>query len=178
MPTAVPVQGAGGTAPAYPGNTLRLSVDGPLVAGTVVKAGMAGHPDWKGPTDDTTIPYDIPLFVQNADVVPHCAQSYGNRLQASINLNLNASTAISGFVVDGTQNISPKPPDQGLDWAGGSLPFSIKPGLDHVILCGYVRYIIDATSRGTSCRSRCGSRPAAPSMPRFGAGRGWRRGAT
>src|SRR5215813_10675875 len=101
---AVLAQGAGGTAPAYPNNTLKLSVDGPLVAGTVVKAALSGHADWKGPTDDTTIAYDISLFVQNADVVPHCAQSYGGQLQASINLNLNASTSISGFVVDGTQN--------------------------------------------------------------------------
>src|SRR5262245_16847579 len=126
--------GFGGTAPAYPANTLALSVDGPLVAGTVVNVGMFGHADWKGPTGDTTTPYDLALFVQNADVVPHCAQSYSGELQASINLNLNASTAISGFVVSSTQHVSPRVPDQGLDWSGDSLPFSIKPGLDHVIL--------------------------------------------
>lgn len=133
----------GGTAPAYPGNTLTLSVPGPIVAGTVVKAHMSGHADWGGPTDNLTIPYDLALSVHNADIVPQCGQSYGAELQMNINVRVNASTSISNFVVDSNQNISPTPPNAGLDWSGDSLPFSIQPGLDHVLLCGYVRYVTD-----------------------------------
>ena len=91
-----------------------------------------------------TIGYSLSLYVQNADVDPNCAISYSAQLQKAINLSgLNASTAISGFVVSDNQSVSPTPPALGLDWSGDSLPFAVKPGLDNVILCAYQRYIID-----------------------------------
>lgn len=136
----------GGTAPAYPGNTITLSVPGPLVAGTVVTARMSGHAQWPGTTDDLTIPYDLALSVHNADVVPQCAQSYDQELQLNINVGVNASMSISNFVVDSNLHIAPNPPNAGLDWSGDSLAFSIKPGLDHVLLCGYVRYVTDSVA--------------------------------
>jgi hypothetical protein len=133
----------GATAPAYPSNTITLTAPGPIVAATAVKVKWTGHADWKAATDATTIPYDLALFVQNADVLAHCAPTYGRQLQNSINLNLNASSSPTGFVVDGTQHVAPNPPNQGLDWSGDSLAFALKPGSSHVVLCGYQRFIID-----------------------------------
>jgi hypothetical protein len=134
----------GATAPAYPGNTVSLTASGPLVAGRVERVKMSGHAQWKDvATSEFTIGYDLSLYVQNADVVPHCAVSYGGQLQTAINVGLNASTSISGFVMDGDLTINPAIPDPGVDWAGESLPFSIKPGMTNVILCAYQRYIID-----------------------------------
>jgi hypothetical protein len=95
-------------------------------------------------------------------VDPNCSPTYSGQLQKSINLpGLNASASISGFVVQENQRINPNPPEQGLDWSGDSLPFAVKPGLDNVILCGYVRYVTDdvawyqlpVTIQQPSCRA-------------------------
>jgi hypothetical protein len=133
----------GWTAPAYPGNTMTMAQQGTIVAGTVVRIGMSGHAEWNEPTDDTTTPYDLSLFVQNADIEPACAASYGQQLQMGININLNATTSISGWVMQGDIKLIPSPPATGADWSAESLPFVIKPGLEHVLLCGYQRYVID-----------------------------------
>jgi hypothetical protein len=134
----------GRTAPAYPGNTLTLEHDGPIVAGTVARVRISGHAEWGGPTDEFTTPYDLYLFVQNPDVEPNCAPWYGAQLQMGINLNLSAADSISGWVMEADLHVSPTPPASGVDWAGESVPFSVKPGLgDQVLLCGYQRYIID-----------------------------------
>jgi hypothetical protein len=134
----------GWTAPAYPGNTLTMEHDGPIVAGTVARVRMSGHAEWnRPPTDEFTTPYDLYLFVQNPDVEPACAPSYGSQLQMGINLDLNASSSISGWVMEADLHINPAPPASGIEWSGESLPFSVKPGLDRVLLCGFVRYIID-----------------------------------
>jgi hypothetical protein len=92
-------QPGGWTAPAYPGNTLTMTRDGPIVAGTVVTVQLAGHAEWGAPTDDTTTPYDLSLFVQNPDVVPECGSSYGTQLRIGINIDLNATTSISGWAM-------------------------------------------------------------------------------
>jgi hypothetical protein len=138
-------QEAGGwTAPSYPGNTMTIEHDGPIVAGTVVRVKLSGHAEWnRPPTDEFETPYDLWLFAQNPDVVPQCEGSYGRQLSAGINIDLNASTAISGWVMEGDLSINPAPPASGIDWSGESVPFAIKPGLDRVLLCGYQRYIID-----------------------------------
>jgi hypothetical protein len=138
-------QEAGGwTAPAYPGNTLMLTRDGPIVAGTVVTVGMSGHTEWnRPPTDQFTTPYDLYLYVQNPDVVPNCAGSYGSQLQMGINVDLSASSSISGWVMEADLHVNPAPPASGVDWSGESVPFSVKPGLDRVLLCAFQRYIID-----------------------------------
>ena len=134
----------GGTAPAYPGNTLKVEAAGPLVSGRVERVKLSGHAQWDEVTGPATIGYTLSLYVQNADVDANCSPTYSGQLQKSINLSgLNASTAISGFVVQENQRIDPTPPEQGLDWSGDSLPFAVKPGLDNVILCAYQRYIID-----------------------------------
>jgi hypothetical protein len=141
-------QEAGGwTAPAYPGNTMTLTRDGPIVAGTVVTVGMSGHAEWnRPPTDASTIGYDLYLFVQNPDVVPNCARSYGAQLQMGINVGLSGSNSISGWVMEADLQVNPAPPASGIDWSGESVPFSVKPGLDRVLLCAYQRYIIDDAS--------------------------------
>jgi hypothetical protein len=132
------------TAPAYAGNTLNLSHDGPIVAGTIARVNISGHADWGAPTDDLTTPYDLYMFVQNAESGLECAPWYGEQLQASINLGLSASSSISGWVMQGDLAISPAPPASGIDWSGETVPFSIKPGLgSKVLLCAYQRYIID-----------------------------------
>jgi hypothetical protein len=145
LPAPASAQQAGGwTAPSYPGNTLTLAHDGAIVAGTVARVKLSGHAEWnRPPTDEFTTPYDLWLFVQNPDVVPECAQSVSAQRQAGINIDLNATTSISGWVMEGDLNINPAPPASGIDWSGESLPFSVKPGLDRVLLCGYQRYIID-----------------------------------
>jgi hypothetical protein len=133
----------GGTAPSYPGNTLKLEATGPWVAGTPVKVKMSGHAEWGEPTSTTTTAYSLSLYVQDPTVDPACSPSYGQQLQKSINLPLNASTAISGFVVQDGLNITPTPPNAGEDWSGDSTPFAVKLGVENVLLCGYQRYITD-----------------------------------
>jgi hypothetical protein len=142
-PPAAAQEAGGWTAPAYPGNTLTMVHDGPIVAGTVVRVKLSGHAEWDEPTDELTTPYDLSLFAQNPDIEPACAPSYGSQLQMGINIDLNASTSISGWVMDGDLHVYPSPPATGIDWSGESVPFSIKPGLDRVLLCGFQRYIID-----------------------------------
>jgi hypothetical protein len=133
----------GWAAPAYPGNTLTMQHDGAIVAGSVARVRMSGHADWGEPTDELTTPYDLYLYVQNPDVEPACAPSYGSQLQMGINLNLSATDSISGWVMEGDLHVNPAPPASGIDWSGESVPFSVNPGLDRVLLCGFQRYIID-----------------------------------
>jgi hypothetical protein len=136
-------QAGGWTAPAYPGNTMALQLAGPIVAGTVVKVRMSGHAEWGEPTDETTTPHSLSLFVQNPEIEPNCARSYGTQLQMGINLDLSASASISGWVMQDNFRVNPAPPASGIDWSGESVPFSVKLGLDRVLLCGFQRYVID-----------------------------------
>lgn len=133
----------GGTAPAYPGNTLELEQTGTIVTGTVAKVKMSGHAEWGEPTDEFTQSYSLSMYLRNADVLPTCAVSYGQQLQNGINIDLSASASISGWIMQDDLSINASPPATGIDWSGESLPFSIKPGLDNVMLCAYQRYIID-----------------------------------
>jgi hypothetical protein len=134
----------GGTAPAYPGNTLRLEQTRPIVAGTVVTVRLAGHAEWDEPTDDTTIPYSLAIYAQNADVHPSCETSYGAQLSKAINIpTLGASEAITDWVVSETIRVNPAPPNTGIDWAIDSTPFVISPGVQNLLLCGFQRYVID-----------------------------------
>jgi hypothetical protein len=136
--------GTGGTAPAYPGNTLALAQIAPIVAGTTTKVRLSGHAQWNEPTDDLTIPYTLSIYVQNADVDPRCEPSKGAQLQKAINVaTLGASETITDFVLDDDFNVRPSPPNPGIDWAIDSLPFVVSPGVSHVLLCGYQRYITD-----------------------------------
>jgi hypothetical protein len=134
----------GGTAPSYPGNTLRLEADGPLVAGTVVKVRMAGHAEWAGSTDETTIPYSLWIYAQNGDVHPSCEASYGAQQSKAINLpTLGASETLTDWVLAGDLQVNPAAPASGMDWSGESLPFVITPGVRNLLLCAYQRYVID-----------------------------------
>jgi hypothetical protein len=88
--------GTGGTAPAYPGNTLALAQIAPIVAGTTTKVRLSGHAQWNEPTDDLTIPYTLSIYVQNADVDPRAEPSKGAQLQKAINVaTLGASETIT-----------------------------------------------------------------------------------
>jgi hypothetical protein len=136
-------QPGGWTAPAYPGNTLTLTRDDRVVAGTVVEVGMSGHAEWRGPTDELTPPYTLSLFVQDADVDPACAPSYGQQLRKAINVSLSASDSVSGWVMQDDIVLDPVPPATEIDWSGESLPFVVRPGVERVVLCGYQRHIID-----------------------------------
>jgi hypothetical protein len=122
---------------------MTMQRDGPIVAGRVERVRVSGRAEWGGPTDELTTPYDLYLFVQNPDVEPACAPSYGAQLQMGINLDLSASDSISGWVMEGDLHVNPAPPASGIDWSGESVPFSVKLGLDRVLLCGFQRYIID-----------------------------------
>jgi hypothetical protein len=141
--TAMAQEAGGWTAPAYPGNTMSLQLDGPIVAGTVVKVRMSGHAEWGEPTDETTTPYSLSLFVQNPEIEPNCARSYSTQLQMGINLDLNASASISGWVMQDNLYVNPAAPASGIVWSGESVPFSVKLGLGRVLLCGFQRYVID-----------------------------------
>jgi hypothetical protein len=136
-------QPIGGTAPAYPGNTLKLEHASPIVAGTVVRVKLSGHAEWNEPTDVSTIPYTVSMYVQNAGVDGACSASYGQQLTKSINLPLNAGLGISGWVVSDDITINPAIPGSGIDWSTPSVPFAVRPGVSRVLLCGYQRYIID-----------------------------------
>lgn len=136
-------QTVGGTAPAYPGNTLRLELPSPIVAGTVVKVRLSGHAEWNEPTDVSTIPYTVSMYLQNADVDGSCSSSYGGQLSKSINLPLNASLGITGWVLSDDITINPAIPSSGIDWSAESVPFAVRPGVSRALLCGYQRYIID-----------------------------------
>jgi hypothetical protein len=134
----------GGTAPAYPGNSLRLERDGPIVAGTVATVRMAGHAEWAGPTDETTVPYSLWIYAQNADIHPSCEASYGAQQSKAINIPaLAASETLTDWVVAGDLYVNPGPPSSGLDWAGDSLPFVVTPGVSNLLLCAYQRYVVD-----------------------------------
>jgi hypothetical protein len=137
-------QAGGGAAPSYPGNSIVLRAGAPIVAGFPTRVQLSGRADWGGPTDVSTIPYSLAIYAQNADVDPRCEPSYGAQLQKSINLpNLGASETLTDFVLNGDLVVNPSPPAQSIDWAGESLPFVITPGVSRVLLCGYMRYVID-----------------------------------
>jgi hypothetical protein len=143
-PPAHAQSGTGGTAPAYPGNALALEQIAPIVAGTTTKVKLSGHAQWNEPTDDLTIPYTLSIYVENADVDPRCEQSKGSQLQKAINIpTLGASETITDFVLDDDFSVRPSPPNPGIDWSIDSLPFVVTPGVTHVLLCGYQRYITD-----------------------------------
>lgn len=134
----------GGTAPAYPGNTLTVQQIAPIVAGTTTKVRLSGHAEWGGPTDNLTIPYTLSLYVQNADVDPNCEQSYGGQLQKAINVpTLGAAEAITDWVLSDNVNLTPNVPASGIDWSYDSILFVVTPGVSHVVLCGYQRFIVD-----------------------------------
>jgi hypothetical protein len=141
--SAAAQQPVGGTAPAYPGNTLKLEHPSPIVAGTVVRVKLSGHAEWNEPTDVSTIPYTVSMYLQNADVDGVCSPSYGGQLSKSINLPLNASLGITGWVLSDDVTINPAIPSSGIDWSIESVPFAVRPGVSSALLCGYQRYIID-----------------------------------
>jgi hypothetical protein len=136
--------GSGLTAPAYPGNTIRIERTDPFVASTTQRVRLAGHAQWDPETFKTIPDYDLFLYVQDAAVDGTCAPWYGMQSQKAINLpGLSASASISGWVVEGDQSLSPPPGMTATDWAGDSLPFSVKLGVRRVLLCAYQRFIID-----------------------------------
>lgn len=135
--------GTGGTAPSYLGNTLIVETTAPVVANQVMTVRMSGHADWGGPAGVAASDYSLSLYVQNAALDPHCAHSYGSQLQKTINLPVNASVGVSGWVVHDNLYVKPSPPSQTLDWAGETVPFAIRPGIPNVVLCAFQRYVID-----------------------------------
>lgn len=131
------------TADAYPGNTLRVTHDGPLVAGTIARVKLSGHARWKDPNDTFLSGYGLYLYVQDAEADPSCEPWYGPQLQKSINVRVNATTASSGFVMDGEQEVTRDPSTLDSDWSTDSAPFAVRPGVRKVLLCAYQRYVID-----------------------------------
>jgi hypothetical protein len=131
------------TAQAYPGNTIKVAVDEPLVAGTIARVKLSGHAQWKDPNDIFLSDYGLYLYVQDAEADPACEPWYGQQLQKAINVRVNATTANSGFAMDGEQAVKRDPATLGLDWSTDSAPFTIRPGVRKVLLCAYQRYVID-----------------------------------
>ena len=132
------------TAPAYPGNTLMVQREEPLVAGTVSRVKLSGHARWNDPaTDPFDSGYGLWLYVQDAAVDPACEPWFGPQLQKAINIDVNATTASSGFVMQGEQEVQREPTAQELDWSTDSAPFTVELGVRRVLLCAYQRYIID-----------------------------------
>lgn len=134
----------GGTAPSYPGNTIKVEQLGRIVAGTTVKVRLSGHADWGGPTDESTQSYSLSLYVQNADVDQRCEPGKDSQLQKSINIpTLGASETLTDWVLNDNFYVNPGPPNPTIDWSIDSLPFIVTPGVTHALLCFYQRYIID-----------------------------------
>lgn len=163
----------GGTAPAYPGNTIKVATTG-FVGGRVERVRLSGHANWGGSTASPSVnPYTISLYVQNAEVDSECGVSYSAQQQKVINLaSLNATQSLFGFVVDDDAIlIQPNRPDPELDWSIDSPPFAIRAGVRRVVLCAYVRSITDDVARyqlpvavaPAACRAASGSvrRPTA-----------------
>lgn len=131
------------TAEAYPGNTLKIATDGPIVAGTVTRVQLSGHAQWKDPNDTFLSGYGLWLYVQDAEVDPGCEPWYGPQLQKAINVGVNATTAGSGFAMSGEQEVKRDPSTLEVDWKTDSAPFSVRPGVRRILLCAYQRYVID-----------------------------------
>lgn len=131
------------TAPAYPGNTLQVTRADPIVAGTVVRVTLSGHAHWKDLDDPFQSGFGLWLYVQDADVDANCEPWYGGQLQKAINIAVNATTAISGFVMSGEQEVTRDPSTQDVDWSTESAPFAVRPGVRRILVCAYQRYVID-----------------------------------
>lgn len=131
------------TAQAYPGNTLKVALAKPLVAGTIARVKLSGHAQWKDLNSIFHSDYGLYLYVQDAEADPSCEPWYGQQLQKAINVRVNATTANSGFVMDGEQAVERDPATLGVDWSTDSAPFTIRPGVRKVLLCAYQRYVID-----------------------------------
>lgn len=133
------------TAPAYPGNTLTVQRDEPLVAGTISRVHLSGHAHWNRPAESDPFDsgYGLWLFVQDADVDPACEPWFGPQLQKAINIGVNATTASSGFVMQGELEVQRDPSVQDVDWSLESAPFTVRRGVRRVLLCAYQRYIVD-----------------------------------
>jgi len=144
--------GTGGTAPAYPGNTLALEQIAPIVAGTTTKVRLSGHAQWNEPTDDLTVPYTLSIYVQNADVDPHCETSKGAQLQKAINVStLGASESITDFVLDDDFNVRPSPPNPASTGRSTRFRSWSAPG-SPTRCCAAISATSPTTSPGTSCR--------------------------
>lgn len=131
------------TAPAYPGNTLQVTREDPIVTGTIVRVRLSGHARWKDPNDTFLSGYSLWLYVQDAEVDPACEPWYGGQLQKAINVDVNATTAISGFVMSGEQEVTRDPSTLDVDWSSESAPFSVRRGVRRILVCAYQRYVID-----------------------------------
>jgi hypothetical protein len=132
------------TAPAYPGNTLTVQRTEPIVAGTVARVRMSGHAHWNDPASDPfDSGYGLWLYVQDAAVDPACEPWFGAQLQKAINIGINATTASSGFVMQGEQEVQRPPDGVETDWSTDSAPFTVRPGVRRIVLCAYQRYIVD-----------------------------------
>lgn len=137
-------QATGGTAPAYPGNTIQIAHDGPILAAAPTTVKLSGHAAWNRPTDDASAEYTLALYVQDAAIDAQCSPTYGGQLQKSINLpGLNATVGISGWAVDQDLRVVAEPPSLTVDWAGDATPFAVRAGVRRVLLCAYQRYVID-----------------------------------
>lgn len=142
-PGAAAAKTTGMTWPAYAGNSIRVEVPhGRLVAGSVQRVRLSGRAYWKRPGDTTS--YTLGVYIQDAAVDRHCTPTFAGQRQKAINLgSLNATAGDSGWVVDEDQQINAQPPGNTIDWADDSLPLTVRPGVRRVVVCAYVRYIID-----------------------------------
>jgi len=151
-PSAGAQTGTGGTAPAYPGNTLALEQIAPIVAGTTTKVRLSGHAQWKEPTDDLTVPYTLSIYVQNADVDPRCEPSKGAQLQKAINVaTLGASETITDFVLDDASASTRRRPTRASTGRSTRCPSSSARGC-RTRCCAATSATSPTTSPGTSCR--------------------------
>lgn len=132
------------TWPAYAGNTIRIAPPsgGKLVAGSVQRVKLSGRAFWKR-WPDYLYGYTLGLYAQDAAVDAHCDPTYSGQRQKGINLGSLSAAAGSGWVVDESQRVNADETRNTVDWAFDSLPFSIRPGVRNVVLCAYVRYVID-----------------------------------
>jgi hypothetical protein len=153
-------QPVGGTAPAYPGNTLSLEHPSPIVAGTVVRVRLSGHAEWNDPTDVSTIPYTVSMYLQDADIDASCSPSYGGQLSKSINLPLNASLGITGWVLSDDITINPAIPSSAIDWSAKSVPFAVRSGVGATAAMQRQR-----TAEPAASARRAHPHPADPDQP-------------
>ncbi|MGX6448889.1 hypothetical protein ACVU7I_12595, partial [Patulibacter sp. S7RM1-6] len=142
--SASAAEGEGLTAPAYPGNVLRVEAPKRLVAGVTTNVRLTGTAAWsEAPTGVGSGTYGFSLYVQDADAHGQCAATYGDQLaKVSNGLPVNATTGVSGFVMSESP-LGPTPPAATRDYALDTPPFAVRPGVRRVLLCAYQRFITD-----------------------------------
>lgn len=146
---------ADGTAPAYPGSVLHVSVSGPLTAGQVLTITGSGTNAVADPSLDVPLSYGLDVFVVNAAKLGSCDQSESAELNDVTNTNAGRLLTFESL------NEGPSGPF--------SIPVKFTPGgPGQLLVCAYSVYVTDdaAWASAEARISPAHSKPANRRLPR------------